>query len=53
MIAPLIFLGLSNGYYYGSVPSRVGDKEKIGYVMTVYGVCEVVGSLIGGKMVCV
>jgi hypothetical protein len=41
LICPLIFLGLSNGYYYGSVPTRIGDLKTIGFVMTVYGVAEV------------
>jgi MFS family permease len=41
MTCPLISLGLNNGYYYGTIPIRIQDKDKIGFVQTIFGVGEV------------
>ncbi|KAJ3439677.1 et translation product-related [Anaeramoeba flamelloides] len=44
-----IFSGITQSIYFGVVPSKI-EKKWLSYVMTVFGVIDVLGGVINGKL---
>ncbi|EFA79758.1 hypothetical protein PPL_06577 [Heterostelium album PN500] len=49
LIIALFYSGISQSFFFGDFPPLVG-KNNLGYVMTVFGVCDALGSVIIGKV---
>jgi MFS family permease len=50
LLPVLIFSGTTQAFFYILAPARVAEKDQVGYVMVVYGVGEVVISLVAGPL---
>jgi MFS family permease len=50
LLAPLfIYVGITVTVYYGTFTSRL-NKEWLGFVMTCFGICNSVGSIVAGRV---
>ncbi|GAM17354.1 hypothetical protein SAMD00019534_005290, partial [Acytostelium subglobosum LB1] len=49
LIIALLYSGMSQAFFFGAFPPLIG-KEMMGYVMTVFGVCDALGSVFIGKL---
>lgn len=50
LLPVLIFSGSTQAFFYILAPGRVAEKDQVGYVMVVYGIGEVVISLVAGPL---
>lgn len=50
LLPVLIFSGTTQAFFYILAPARITEKDQVGYVMVVYGLGEVIISLVAGPL---